>query len=106
MAMVAGGPGRRRRQARLTGEKRGRRGRWPRRLERRRDYQGERETDWRHKVGHGARAQAPADKNDHGDYEIGGRGSGRQARVQAPALKRERRRSEGGVHMNRPIVLF
>ena len=31
MAMVAGGPGRR--------------GRWPRRLGRRRDYQGERETD-------------------------------------------------------------
>ena len=71
MAMVAGGPGRMRRQTRLTGEKRGGRGRWHRRLGRRRDYQREMETDRRHKVGRGARAQAPAGKNDHGYSEIG-----------------------------------
>ena len=91
MAMVAGGPGRRRRQTRLTREKRntgGGQGRWPRRLGHRRDYQGERETDRRHKVGRGARAQAPAGKNDHGDPERGGRGSGRRARMQAPAENR------------------
>ena len=76
MAMVAGGPGRTRRQARLTGGKRGGRGRWPRRLGCRRVYQGEREMDRRHKVGHWARAQAPAGKNDHGDSERGGRGAG------------------------------
>ena len=56
----------------------------------------------RHKVGRGARAQAPAGKNDHGDSERGGRGTGRWARVQAPALRREPQRSEGGVHMSRP----
>ena len=81
MAMVAGGPGRRRRQARLTGEMRGGRGLWPRRLGCRRDYKEERETDRRHKIGRGARAQAPAGKNDHGDSERGGRGSGRRGRV-------------------------
>ena len=97
MAMVVGGPGRMRRQARLTGEKRGGRGRWPRWLGCRRDYQGERETDRRHKVGRGAREQAPAGKNDHGDSERGGQGSGRRARVQAPVLRRELRRSEDGV---------
>ena len=80
--MVAGGPGRRPRQARLTGEKRGGRSRCPRRLGRRRDYHGERETDQRHKVGHGARAQALAGKSGHGGFEIGGRGGGRRARVQ------------------------
>ena len=87
MAMVTGGPGRRCQQARLNGEKRGRQGCWPRRLGRRRDYQREKETDQRYKVGRGARAQATADKNDHGVSERGGRGSGRQARVQAPALR-------------------
>ena len=66
---VAGGPGCRRRQVRLTGEKRGGQGCWPRRLGRRLDYQGEREKDWRHKVGHGAWVQVPAGKNDHGDSE-------------------------------------
>ena len=106
MAMVAGGPGRRCQQARLTGEKRGGRGRWPRRLGRKRDYQGERETDRRHKVGRGARAQAPAGKNDHGDSERGGRGSGRQARVQTPALRREPRRSESGVHTSQPDCIL
>ena len=99
MAMVAGGPGRRRQQARLTGEKRGG-------LGRRRDYQGERVTDWKHKVGRGARVQAPAGKNDHGDSERGGRGSGRQARMQAPALRRELRRSECGVHTSRPDCIL
>ena len=90
MAMVAGGPGRRHQQARLTRETRNRggRGRWPRWLGRRRDYQGEREMDWRHKVGRGARAQVPAGKNDHGDSERGGQGSGRWPRVQVPAEKR------------------
>ena len=45
----------------------------------------------RHKVGCGARAQALAGMNDH---ERGGRGTGRRARVQAPALRREPRRRE------------
>ena len=90
MVMVAGGPRRRRQQARLTGEKRDGRGRWPRRLGRRRDYQGERETD---------KAQgrpAPAGNNDHGDSERGGRSTGRQARVQVPALRREPWKREAG----------
>ena len=97
---------RRCRQARLTGEKRGGRGHWPRRLGHRRDYQGERETDWRRRVGRGARAQAPAGKNNRGDSERGGRGLGRRARVQAPALRRELRRSEGGVHTSRPDCIL
>ena len=60
----------------------------------------------KHKVGRGARAQAPAGKNDHGDYKRGGRGVGRRARVQAPALRREPRRSEGGVHTSRPECIL
>ena len=48
----------------------------------------------RHKVGCGARAQALASMNDHGDSKRGGRGMGRRARVQAPALRREPRRRE------------
>ena len=67
---------------RLTGEKRGGRGRWPRRLGRRQDHQGERETDRRHKVGCGALAQAPVSKNAQEDSKGGGRGSDRWARVQ------------------------
>ena len=82
MAMVAGRPGCRCQQARLTGEKRGRRGRWPRRLRHRRDFQGERRRT------------------------RGGRGSGRRARVQVPALRREPRRSEGGVHTSRPDCIL
>ena len=105
MAMVAGGPGRRRRQARLTREKRGGRGRWPRRLGRRRDYQRERETN-EVQVGRVTRAHVPAGKNDHGDSEGGGRGTGRRVRVQAPALRREPRRSEGGVHTSRPHCIL
>ena len=41
----------------------------------------------RHKVGCGARAQVLAGKNNHGYSERGGRGVGRRARVQAPALR-------------------
>ena len=48
----------------------------------------------RHKVGCGARAQALAGMNDHGDSERGGRGTGRRAREQAPVLRREPRRRE------------
>ena len=92
MAMVAGGPWRRCRQARLTGEKRNGRGRWPGRLGQARLPR--RRT--RHEVGRGAQAQAPADKNNHGDSERGGRGAGRRARVQAPTLRREPWRREAG----------
>ena len=59
----------------------------------------------RHKVyiGLGARAQAPTGKNDHGDSERGGRGVGRRVRVQAPALRREPRRSEGAWRAHEPV---
>ena len=36
-------------------------------------------------------------QTDAGDSERGGRGMGRLVRVQAPALRREPQRSEGGV---------
>ena len=47
--------------------------------------QGEREAD--EAQGCGARVQAPAGKNDHGDSEEVDKVQGRWARVQAPTLR-------------------
>ena len=63
--MVASGPGCRRQQARLTGEKRGGRGQWPRRLGCRRDYQEEGETD--EAQGRLQGSGASAGRQEHGD---------------------------------------
>ena len=97
MAMVAGGPGRRHWQARRTGEKRGGRGRW---LGRRQDYLGESEMDeaqgrlWG--SGTSAGRLTLETLKDADEAWVGWFGC-RLVRVQAPALRWEPQRSEGGV---------